>query len=129
MPATRASGGPSAPTSTSALAAWLEAVAGDRVAEVGGEIGRHYADALEAAPALALLLGGLEHGTVAALARAGSRPPPTATSRGSRPPAAAEGYRRAIALTPAADRLALAGLRRRLAEAIAADDLDRAVDA
>ena len=112
-----------------ALAAWLESISGDRVAEVGAEVGRHYADALEAAPALAPLLGGLERPAVGALARRWLEAAADRDLARFATAAAADGYRRAIALTPATDRLALAGLRTRLAEAIAADDLDRAVDA
>ena len=111
------------------LAQWLEAIAGDRVAEVGAEIARHYADALEAAPALAPLLGGLDRVEVGGLARHWLVSAADRDAARFATAAAADGYRRAIGLTPDDDRLALAGLRRRLGAALASDDLDQAVEA
>ncbi len=90
---------------------------------------RHYADALEAAPALAPLLGGLDRAEVAGLARRWLVAAADRDAARYATAAAADGYRRAIELTPDDDRLALAGLRRRLGAALATDDLDRAVEA
>src|SRR4051812_10138604 len=112
-----------------ALARWLEAIAGDRVAEASAEIGRHYAEAHAAAPALAPLLGGLGRPEVAALARGWLEAAADRDLARFATSAAADGYRRAIELTPGDERLRIAGLRRRLGEALAGDDLDAAVEA
>ena len=84
------------------LARWLERAAGERVGEVAGIVGGHYADALDSLPALASDVGdGLDRTTCAGLAadwleRAGVR-----ALRDGAVAAAASQLRRAVAATPA----------------------------
>ena len=111
------------------LARWLEAATGERAGEVSGEIGRHYADALEAAPALGPLPGGMDRPAIAALARHWLAAAADRDLERFATASAAEGYRRAISLTPADDHLALAGFRRRLGQALARDALDESIEA
>ncbi|MEO7117688.1 MAG: hypothetical protein ABIZ34_01820, partial [Candidatus Limnocylindrales bacterium] len=110
---------------------WLEAAAGNRVAELSDAIASHYESAVRSVPALASdVADGLSRQGASALAaswleRAGDR----ALAQYANAAAGAL-FQRAIAMTPASDRLALGPLKIRVGEAAARNgQLDDAITA
>jgi len=110
------------------LAIWLEAAAGERVDEVADAIGTHYATALEAAPALATMVGdNLDKSDTARLAAAWLERGGIHARRMTASSAARDLFARSLQLTPADDAAGRARRLSRLGEATAeAADMDEA---
>lgn len=112
------------------LARWLEAVAGDAPQQVAATIGGQYADALDAAPALAAQVGdGLERLTVATLAASwlerGAEYAQTQAAHAT----AADALRRALTLTPLSAPVDRARRARFLGDVLRAVDMEAAATA
>ena len=91
-----------------ALARWLEAAGGDRVAELAESIGGHYEAALGSAPALAeVVADGLDRATSARLAARWLERAARQAVAQSAWGAATDLWRRVVALTPVDDLLSL----------------------
>ncbi|HET7727504.1 MAG TPA: adenylate/guanylate cyclase domain-containing protein [Candidatus Limnocylindrales bacterium] len=112
------------------LAHWLETIGGDVPQPLAAAIGGHYADAIEAAPALATVVGdGLDRAAVATLAASWLERGAEHAHGQSAHAAAAEALRRSLALTPTSAPVERARRGRLLGDVLRAVDMEAAAEA